>query len=91
MLISSRIHPTIDRVVLRGFRADDSAALTSGLRAELARLLAGRRALREMWTTHVAGPPPRKVPLRTPTAFGVEAARQVVRHMRAGPPSGFER
>lgn len=36
----SRIHVTIDRVVLRGFDAADRQALVSGLRSELERMLA---------------------------------------------------
>jgi hypothetical protein len=48
----SRIHLTIDRLVLRGIDPGDRNALTKGLEAELARVLAEPAARREWARTH---------------------------------------
>ena len=44
----SRVHVTIDRLVLKGFGAAERSALVEGLRGELARVLAEPQA-RDAW------------------------------------------
>lgn len=51
----SRITVTIDRVVLRGFRAGDDKSVIEGLRSELSRVLGDRSGRAEWARSHHTG------------------------------------
>ena len=83
----SRIHLTIDRLVLRGMDAADSRALTETLRAQLSGLLTDR-ATREQWARSHRTPVLKlgRMPLEPGTAgarqFGKQMARAVGRGLK---------
>jgi hypothetical protein len=82
-----RVRVTIDRLVLRGFRAEQRDAVASALQAELQRQFADALTLRALGASRsiasLSAKPISMPAAAGPRTIGVQAARRLVRSLRS--------
>jgi len=82
-----RVRVTIDRLVLRGFRAEQRDAVAAALQAELQRQFGDSFTLQALGASRSIGslsPKPINMPATAaPRTIGTQAARRLVRSLRS--------